>query len=375
VSEHDEAEAGMREAQRAVAAAARMGWLLQTMGTPLFVSGFGRAAGVGGAMLIGGGVPMAYYSTAYSQPEVALGLVPFGGASHRLAQCDAFLGSYVALTGAPLEHADLVASGLCTASFRDYCNDDDDMSMMSNLAEQYGGMPLLSRLVGSLRSCEDTELARQPPTILEQHTGTLRRCFSLPTVAQIIDALHNETGDSADFAHRTAALMQRHCPLASGAALRLQRELRGASLADGIRLEARVALRLLAHNDVMTHVRARLDHNAQPQWRHASHAAVGSDEIAALFEAPAADSDEARSEAALVAWRQEHDAPTSALIGGPRPMLWFESPRARIAAERRRQIELDAQHLAHYPAARRQFENNTDTMPSNVCALLTLLSL
>jgi enoyl-CoA hydratase len=256
-----------------LAAGARLAHTLSTTGAPVVTLGSGLTAGAAAGIFLGGSVRAVSADSLFSVPDVAVGLSPACGAAVWLARLAASpaLGTYAALTGAPIGAADQVASGIATHLL-------DDHAFLVNAHESLGAE--LSTLYS--RNFERLVLALElfqtdvpAPPLLTRYSALLDAAFAEPTGAAVVERLRAVTDAAAvDWARRTASLIEAHCPLAVNATLRLLREVRSAPLADAIVLEHRVARRLGERGQVFDALRAFKVDDASVKWRHASLADV-----------------------------------------------------------------------------------------------------
>jgi enoyl-CoA hydratase len=122
---------------------------------------------------------------------------------------------------------------------------------------------------------------------LEPH---IDRLFAAPSVEAIADAL---AADPSDWARAQADILAGKSPTSLKVAFRQYATAQARpTFADEMRLEYRLAIRLIASPDFQEGVRAVvIDKDNAPRWRPAALAAVTAVDVDALF-APFADGDE-----------------------------------------------------------------------------------
>ncbi|CDP09332.1 unnamed protein product [Coffea canephora] len=108
-----------------------LNYLIATYSKPQVSILNGIVMGGGAGVSIHGRFRVATENSVFAMPETALGLFPDIGASYFLSKLPGFLGEYVGLTGARLDGAEMLATGLAThfvpaqarLSANIYCNE------------------------------------------------------------------------------------------------------------------------------------------------------------------------------------------------------------------------------------------------------------
>ncbi len=228
-------------------------------------------------IVMGGGVGVSLHGTfrvagdrwLFAMPEVGIGFFPDVGGTYALPRLPGATGIWLALTGARIRRADAVALGLATHSV--------PSASMDALRE-------------ALIAGEDVEAAiarfatAAEPAPHAPSRAVINRCFSAPTVPEILARLDAEAPQS-DFAAEAAATMRTKSPTS----LRLTHEqmLRGAKLdfASAMKLEYRMVTRILQGHDFYEGIRAVvIDKDQNPVWDPPSLDAVADSAVARYFE-------------------------------------------------------------------------------------------
>lgn len=211
-------------------------------------------------IVMGGGVGISAHGntrvvtdrTRLAMPEVGIGFVPDVGGTHLLARVPDHLGTYLALTAAPVNGAEAIALGL---------------------ADHYVPADRLDDFVAALvdRPVTDvlTEYAVTPPEApLLAHRGWIADAFAADSVAAIVD---NCRAVGTEFATATAERIAGKSPLALAVTLASLRDAETTStLAESLRREYRVSLRSLLHKDLAEGIRAQVvDKDRNPSWQPA----------------------------------------------------------------------------------------------------------
>ena len=236
------------EARRFFQAEYRMNELLMRYAKPVVAIMDGITMGGG----VGVSAPARYRivteRTLWAMPEGDIGLFPDVGGGWRLPRLPGETGTWLALTGARIQAADLLGLGLAT---------------------HFSPSERIGELKSALASVQVEEVltafATDPgPSPLDEHREKLDQLFGSGTVEEIMAALANGGG----WARAQAAILERKCPTTLKVALRLLREgARRASFAEEMAVEYRLAVRLTLRHDFIEGVRAVLvDKDNAPRW-------------------------------------------------------------------------------------------------------------
>lgn len=231
-------------------------------------------------IVMGGGVGISAHGntrivtdrTRLAMPEVGIGFVPDVGGTHLLAQVPDQLGTYLALTAAPINGADAIALGLADH----YIPADRLDDFVAALTD------------GSVSNALAQFATESPAPELGAHRDWIAEAFGGDDVAEIIERC---AAIDDEFATKTASRIAAKSPMALAVTLRALRASEATTeLADSLRREYRVSLRTLRHPDLAEGIRAQvIDKDRTPTWQ--PHPAV-TDEVVAAFFAPLPDAAE-----------------------------------------------------------------------------------
>ena len=223
---------------------------------------------------MGGGIGLAIHNgprvvsehALLAMPETAIALFPDVGTSYILPRLPGAIGNWLALTGARLTGADSVHAGLAT-----------HFVPRARMAE------LRAALVETGDAAVVERFAEAPPEAsFAPHRAAIDRCFSQPSVLDIIGALQRE---GTEWAAEQAKILRRMSPTSLCVSLELLK--RGAALDLRGCLDEELKLtRVVVHEhpDFREGVRSVLvDKDGSPNWTPATLEAVDHAAIKAMF--------------------------------------------------------------------------------------------
>lgn len=250
-----------------------------------FMDGWTMGGGVG--LSIHAPFRIATERTVFSMPETTIGFFPDVGASFFLPRMPGAVGTYLALTSERLTAANVLYAGVAThylhsttlplleqrlaeLRFRDFDSLEKRLSLINDAIEEYS-----------------TGLPHDQPVLLG---GGLRkaidRCFSKPTVNEIVSALEGQPeGPLKDWANKTIATLKARSPTSVHVTLNQMQRGRQWSIAETFKREHQIAAKFMRHGDFTEGVRAQLiDKDKNPKWQPASLADIQEqDDIARPF--------------------------------------------------------------------------------------------
>jgi enoyl-CoA hydratase len=173
------------DARRVFAEEYALDWLHECFSKPTISLIDGPVMGSGVGITLYGTHRIAGERYRFAMPETAIGLFPDVGAAHALSRMPGAIGMYLGLTGRSLGAADAYALGLvthCIASAR-------YEEIKAALVDTWPVDPLL-----------DARHRDPGPSELEPYAGLIARCFSAPTVEEIVARLGQVDGPARAWA-------------------------------------------------------------------------------------------------------------------------------------------------------------------------------
>lgn len=247
----------------------RLNWRIHTFPKPYVSLLDGITLGGGVGISVHGGFRVVTENTLLAMPETGIGFFPDVGATWFLSRCPGELGMYLGLTGARLNGPDCRYAGLATHAVPSARLEEIEATLPEKLES---GDPhavvtaALAAVEGDIGSCGLSSLRER-----------IDRCFDGESVSDIVDRL---AAEPSGFGAEQLRILAAMSPLAVQVTFMQLRRGGSLSIENAMRLEYRIAHRMLAQHDFMEGVRALLvDKDKQPQWRYKDLDSVPTDEI------------------------------------------------------------------------------------------------
>ncbi|ELR21302.1 enoylCoA hydratase/isomerase family domain containing protein [Acanthamoeba castellanii str. Neff] len=215
--------------------------------------------------------------TVFALPEVGMGFFPDAGASYLLPRLADHVGTFLALTGKRIRGWDVLWSGIAT-----HLVPSDRIHIMYDQLDQLRDkFHSFDQIIHCVHSSAADKI--EHPYLLKEkgYLDIIKRCFSQPTVPEIMKALSHE---KHPWAKQVLQRLQEQCPLSLAVTLRSLQEGATKDMGAALRREYRIALRFMLSRDFAEGVTARIVEKRQPNWTHKSVEDVHPDEVQAFFE-------------------------------------------------------------------------------------------
>ncbi|MCO5571041.1 hypothetical protein L7F22_024772 [Adiantum nelumboides] len=231
----------------------------------------GIVMGGGAGLSLNGSFKVVTEKSVFAMPETGLGLHPDVGASYFLSRLPGHLGEYVALTGARLDGAELLAVGLATH----YVLSERLPHLEEKLKDLESGN--FGAVDETIRQFSEHPKYREESILCRLED--IDRCFSRSTVEEIIAALEERKERSQDKWYATTVeTLRKASPTSLKITLKSIREGRNQTFYECLKREYRMTVRCLLgewSNDFYEGCRAILiDKDKNPKWDPPTLAAV-----------------------------------------------------------------------------------------------------
>ncbi|MGU3398521.1 enoyl-CoA hydratase/isomerase family protein [Brucellaceae bacterium D45D] len=228
----------------------------------------GIVMGGGAGISVHGSHRIVTENTLFAMPETGIGFFPDVGGSAFLPHLHDHFGLYLALTGNRIRWGDCLQSGIATHAIA--ANDLDDLR-----DDLVAGADFDAALTRA--QYPDFETSVEMRTVITQ-------CFSGAALDECLTALGEAAASGSKPATDILNVIAARSPTSVAIAFRQIAEGRALDLDDCMRMEYRIANRMLENHDFYEGVRAALiDKDGAPNWQPATHDAVRPEQIDTYF--------------------------------------------------------------------------------------------
>ncbi|WP_324261492.1 enoyl-CoA hydratase/isomerase family protein [Altererythrobacter sp. H2] len=206
-------------------------------------------------------------NTRFAMPETGIGLFPDVGGGWHLSRLQGRMGQFLALTGARLDGAECLWAGLATH----YLPSDALAEAKERIAHGHEPGGVLSALA-----------VTPPPARIEGNAAAIAKHFASDRYEDILASLEL---DDTEWAAKELATLRTKSPQTCKVALRQLAESAALTdFADNMRMEYRIAARVLVRPDFAEGVRAVIvDKDNAPRWNPATPEEVSEELLDAIF--------------------------------------------------------------------------------------------
>ncbi len=239
-----------------------------------FMDGITMGGGVG--IALPAKFRVATENTRFAMPETGIGLFPDVGGGWHLSRLGGRIGQFLALTGARLDGAECLWTGLATH----YLPSELLAEAKARIIDKPG------RISGAL-----SEMVGSPPKArIEENVDKIAKHFGSDRYEDILASLEAE---DSEWSHKERDTLGTKSPQTCKVALRqLATSAKLDDFADNMRMEYRIASRVLTRPDFAEGVRAVIvDKTNDPKWEPATPEDVTEDLLDSIF-APLPDDEE-----------------------------------------------------------------------------------
>lgn len=243
----------------------RMNYTLHTYPKPVVCWGHGIVMGGGLGVLAGCSARVVTQKTRIAMPEITIALFPDVGGSWFLNRMPGQSGLFLALTGASINAADALFTGLA-----DYFIDHDQKSaVLTQLQQQaFDGSHDSNRaLVATVLRDHAANPRSLPDSQVAEHLSVINEVCAAGDTHQVIAAIAQLDSEDAWLAKARDNLVH-GSPLAALWIARQLKETRHSSLREVFQQEVQLATNVVRHPEFAEGVRALLiDKDRQPAWQ------------------------------------------------------------------------------------------------------------
>ena len=237
-----------------------------------FIDGVVMGGGVG--LSVHGDFRVAGDDTLFSMPETAIGLFPDVGGGHFMPRMHDGLGLYYALTGARGNAADCMAAGVATHFTPTGKTDELERALLN--------APLSDKAHADIETVLDVYAGDPGHAPINDLRADISRLFQgHESLSDLLGALQRDGGD---FARETLETLTRMSPTSLLVTFEQMKRGRELDFDDNLKMEFRLARRLVGSLDFLEGVRAQIiDKDRNPKWSPGALSDVSDADIAAYF--------------------------------------------------------------------------------------------
>lgn len=234
----------------------------------------GVTMGGGVGISVHGTFQIATERTLFAMPETGIGLFPDVGGGWFLPRCPGELGTYLALTGAPVKAADCLYIKAATH----FVPSDKLPALRAELL----ALDLKGDAAGRISVLLSEHATSGGDAPLAERREVIDKAFAHDRIEDILAALQ---ADGGDFGKETTALLEHRSPTSLKVTLEMvRRGARCTSLAEDLEMEFTMVQSFLIAEDFFEGVRALLvDKDRAPKWSPRTLDAVTPEAVAAYF--------------------------------------------------------------------------------------------
>ncbi|KAI5854552.1 ClpP/crotonase-like domain-containing protein [Tricharina praecox] len=277
---------GVTEAIKFFALEYRLNHLIATYSKPYVAIMDGVTMGGGVGLSVHAPFRIATERTLFAMPETKIGFFPDVGGSFFLPRLDGYLGTYLALTSAPLKGVHTLYAGIATHYLHSSSLPDLEQRLSELSFADNASITERNSIVNATIEEFVTGLPPNEPFVL---SGDLRRridrCFSHSTVPEILAAL---TADGSPWALETISAINARSPTAVHVALQQMRVGREWTIEHTFQREYHIAAHFMRHADFVNGVSSLLirKDKVPPAWNPATVGDVKQEDVNAFFNPP-----------------------------------------------------------------------------------------
>jgi enoyl-CoA hydratase/carnithine racemase len=263
----------------------RMNYTLHTYPKPIICWGHGIVMGGGLGVMAGCSHRVVTEKTRIAMPEVTIALFPDVGGSWFLNHMPGRTGHFLALTGASINGADAIYTGLADR----FIASEHEAAVLDQLvAQSWNGSARRSHALvrHTLRPFAEESLSQCPGGQVEPHLGTINTLCDGDDIHEIIDNILAQVTQDPWLAKARDSLAH-GSPLAALWIHRQLQETRHASLREVFQCEIVLATNIVRHPEFAEGVRALLiDKDRSPRWQYQHSRDVPDELLDTFFSAP-----------------------------------------------------------------------------------------
>ena len=263
----------------------RMNYTLHTYPKPIICWGHGIVMGGGLGVMAGCSHRIVTEKTRIAMPEVTIALFPDVGGSWFLNHMPGKSGLFLALTGASINAADAIYTGMAGRFIASEHRDEvvEQLLRQSWSSDVSANHALVKH---TLRPFSEQSVSQCPGGQVEPHLGTINTLCDGDDIHEIIDNIVGQQTQDP-WLDRARESLAHGSPLAALWTHRQLMETRHASLREVFQSEIQLVTNIVRHPEFAEGVRALLiDKDRSPRWQFSASRDIPAEVMDAFFTAP-----------------------------------------------------------------------------------------
>jgi len=208
-----------------------------------------------------------------------LGFFPDVGGTFFLSHfCPGLSGLYLALTGAKITTSDVLFCGVGT-----HFVSIDNIPNLEN-ALRNNNITTSFKLESILNQFSSKYLGKKGESVIQDNFEAINRCFSADTMEEILERL---SAENTTFAKNTCEVLLRNSPTCLKVTLEAWKRSKDMTIEDDLKMELRLAVRLVARQDIQEGVKVVLvdkQRGVRPKWNPSRLEDVSREFVLSFFE-------------------------------------------------------------------------------------------
>ena len=263
----------------------RLNYTLHSYSKPIICWGHGIVMGGGLGVMAGCSHRVVTEKTRIAMPEVTIALFPDVGGSWFLNHMPGKSGQFLALTGASINAADAIYTGIADRFISSERKDE----VIEQLLRQHWEADARTNhalVRHTLRPFSEQSVAQCPGGQVEPHLGSINTLCDGDDIHEIIDNIVSQQTQDP-WLSKARDSLSHGSPLAALWIFRQLQETRHSSLREVFQLEIQLATNIVRHSEFAEGVRALLiDKDRKPAWQYRASRDIPAEVIDGFFEAP-----------------------------------------------------------------------------------------
>jgi len=244
------------------------------LGKPLVAVGAGITMGGGMALCMNASRRVVTCTSQWAMPETKIGFFPDAGAGRFFNDCPGFLGTYLALTGATMNAADVLYAGLATHYIA-----DERLEFLEESLKRAPTQDFPEDVLNEVLELLSEEAPME--SLLHRERENIDNCFSGSSLQEIFENLFS---NKSLWARKTLDILEEASPFSLVLTFEYLKRTKAMPLSKVLELDYKLSQHFIDQKDFAEGIRARIiDKDYAPVWQFKSVADVPADLVESYF--------------------------------------------------------------------------------------------